>query len=175
METTVSDYLSCRNNTVDSRGIYRPYVKQISVKGAINLQAANQKLRALLPTASDEDAEAISAEIAMNERVISKKLAINAAFKLRDMLDKGRYEVMFWKQVPYLEGCIERGQVALLEQVKALRARMSEGMTTNETFEEEKAEIEKLNLMFTTETNRLREIVNEDGVDGSQRIDDDDD
>jgi hypothetical protein len=111
----------------------------------------------------------------MNERVISKKLAINAAFKLRDMLDKGRYEVMFWKQVPYLEGCIERGQVALLEQVKALRARMSEGMTTNETFEEEKAEIEKLNLMFTTETNRLREIVNEDGVDGSQRIDDDDD
>jgi hypothetical protein len=130
-------------------------------------ERASAQLEAALADGSLTPEESTRNEniIASNERYITKRLALASAKDLRRMLDTG--SIMDDRRVQWLESSIEKGLAVLLQEAKGLRKAFDERKVTREEFEKVKAGLEGQHVVLDTEVMRLRQIVDEEGDEGS--------
>ncbi|KAF2166272.1 hypothetical protein M409DRAFT_55125 [Zasmidium cellare ATCC 36951] len=107
----------------------------------------------------DEKTE-LRLKVTTNNRIISKKLAWNAAYHLRIMLDKGRVD---FKRAQFLESAIEKGQSVLLEEASLAKDMYDQGRINFEQLQKVKQGLARNADVYQTELTRLGQVVDEEG------------
>lgn len=110
LRETVNDFL-CHSQVRRAERLLKLRVAQKQVEGATTrLQAAMAN-----GSLTIDECSRLEDTIGSNERFIARTLAHQAAFDLRDMLDRGHVSA---SRIQYIEKCIEKGQAALLHEAK---------------------------------------------------------
>lgn len=156
LKSTVEDYLA-------PTAPYAPRHRHL-MQAQKESRLATRRLEKALATGSltPAESEAMESTIAINERKVAKKLAMNAAFDLRALLDRGKTGEIDARRVQWMEGCIERGLAVLLEEAKLVKGMLDEGKLKREEFEKGKGIIAKEHELMSTELMRLRGLMDED-------------
>ncbi|GIZ38614.1 hypothetical protein CKM354_000202600 [Cercospora kikuchii] len=174
-QSTVSDYLSTRDEKYKPDGKFDLYVYQSRVMHLIKNQKDIIRLRELLDRGykvldNGKEIPLTESEISsMNEKVISLErhvdivLAINAHRMLREMLDKARYGGIFWRQVPEFERMVEKGMKVLMDVAKELRQELEEGKVSAEDFKKISVKLKGRYEGLEREILRLRSVTEEEG------------
>lgn len=147
---TDEDFVTARPRKA-TRSLWRK--KQESDRAEYRLSTHNGKM--------DEQTQADLEQLVKdNASFIDQGLAWNAAQDLRIMLDKGRVD---FRRARFMESAIERGQASLLETAKSIRQKAQSGQMKQEEFMKKKEFLENTHAVLLTETNRLRQFVDEEG------------
>lgn len=156
LKSTVEDYLA-------PTAAFAPRSRHL-LQAQKAARLATEQLEKALETGSLTPAESsrLESTIALNERKVAKKLALNAAFDLRGLLDRGKTGEIDPRRVSWMEGCIERGLAVLLEEAKLVRELLEEGRLGREEFEKAKGVIAREHEVMNTEVMRLRGLMDED-------------
>ncbi|KAK4497221.1 hypothetical protein PRZ48_011671 [Zasmidium cellare] len=112
---------------------------------------------------TEEDKSQLRHQITTNDRIIAKKLAWNAAYHLRIMLDKGRVD---FKRAQFLESAIEKGQSVLLEEAALATSMCDQGRINFEQLQRVKKNLAREADVYQTELTRLGQVVDEEGDGG---------
>ncbi|PIB01336.1 hypothetical protein CB0940_02090 [Cercospora beticola] len=182
-QSTVSDYLSTRDEKYKPDGKFDLYVYQSRVMHLLKNQKDITRLRELLDRGykvldNGKEIPLTESEISsMNEKIISLErhidivLAINAHRMLREMLDKARYGEIFWRQVPEFERMVEKGMKVLMDVARELRQELEEGKVSAEDFKKISVKLKGRYEGLEREILRLRSVTEEEG---DEVFDDDD-
>ncbi|PPJ57672.1 hypothetical protein CBER1_00126 [Cercospora berteroae] len=182
-QSTVSDYLSTRDEKYKPDGHFDLYVYQSRVAHLLKNQKDITRLRELLERGykildNGKELPLTESEISsMNEKIISLErhvdivLAINAHRMLREMLDKARYGEIFWRQVPEFERMVEKGMKVLMDVARELRQELEEGKVSAKDFKKISVKLKGRYEGLEREILRLRSVTEEEG---DEVFDDDD-
>ncbi|KAM3422230.1 hypothetical protein BST61_g2595 [Cercospora zeina] len=174
-QSTVSDYLSTRDETFKPNGRFDLYIRQRRVAHLLNNQADITRLRELLIRGykileHGQEMYLTEAEMtSMNEKIITLErhadivLAINAHRMLREMLDRARYGEIFWRQVPEFERMVEKGMKVLMDVARELRRDLDEGKISGKEFRKIGESLKWRYEGLEREMLRLRSVTEEEG------------
>lgn len=153
--TNVADYLGVPENA---------RLHSHRVRGLIRMNKdarnAEHRLAHESDTLTEEEKFALRHKITNNDRIVVKKLAWNAAYHLRIMLDKGRVD---FKRAQFLESAIEKGQAVLLEEAKLVKEMYHQGRIGEGDLRKVRERLENEAGVLRTELTRLGVVADEEG------------
>lgn len=155
----VADYLG-----VPETGRFHSHRARSLVRMNKEARRAEKQLLERSTELTEEDKAELRQKITTNDRIISKKLAWNAAYHLRIMLDKGRVD---FKRAQFLESAIEKGQAILLEEATLVRDMYNQGKISFDRLQVVKNRLASDAEVYQTELTRLGQIVDEEGDTGA--------
>ena len=164
LSSSVADFLGVPDEPV------RPPRMRAIIRAKQQAADASRRLEKALAdgTLTTEESAHLEDVITCNERRVAKKLALQSAYDLRRMLDRGRVGD---RRAQWLETSIEKGQAVLLEEAKQLRSMLERGVIGRERFLLVKEKLEEQNGILSTEAMRLRQMVDEEGDGGTTPVD----